>query len=173
MCLVNVTSAGTAGAADSAARPSGARPATIVAAPRRTSAFMRELLEPLMVTPNRRGLPQNVSWAPTLKYLACRMLSGFSHAELAAVENVVLIAAGGSPAFDVAPTAALELKALKISSITWSFRVSFSLKFLPTRRSTWVRRGVYWVPGLMSGTTRDVLAPPDRGRPSVPAAASV
>ena len=40
-----------------------------------------------------------------------------------------------------------------------------SLKLFETRRSTCVRRGVYIVPGLMSGTTREVLTPPDKGRP--------
>ena len=82
------------------------------------------------------------------------------------------MAAGGSPALDVAPTAALELKALKTSAITCSFCDPRKRKFFPNRRSTCVRRGVYIVPGLMSGTTRDVFAPPDSARPSVPAAAS-
>src|SRR6266850_5583407 len=100
------------------------------------------------------------------------MLSGRSQV-VAVGEYVVLIAAGGSPAFDVAPTAALELNALKISAITWTRRPAGRLKFFDTRRSSCVRRGVYIVPGLTSGTTRDVFAPPDSGRPSVPAAASV
>ena len=54
-------------------------------------------------------MPQNVSCAPNLKYLAWRIFSGFSQAEVAAlVEYVVLMAAGGSPALEVAPTAAFE-----------------------------------------------------------------
>ena len=41
-----------------------------------------------------------------------------------------------------------------------------------TRRSSCVRRGVYIVPGLMSGTTREVFAPPESGRPSGGAASA-
>src|SRR5215831_16386548 len=96
------------------------------------------------------------------------MFSGLSHDG----PYVVLIAAGGSPAFDVAPTAAFELNALKTSAITCSLCALGSLKFLANRKSTCVRRGLYIVPGLISGTTRDVLAPPDRARPSDPLAAT-
>src|SRR6185295_4366522 len=112
--------------------------------------------------------PQKITCAPNFTYRACRMLSGLNHAE----PYVVLIAAGGSPAFDVAPTAAFELNALKMSAITCSCFAPPRLTFLDTRRSSCVRRGVYIVPGLTSGTTRDVFAPPDSGRPRVPAAAS-
>ena len=83
-----------------------------------------------------------------------------------------MIAAGGSPAFDVAPTAAFEFSALKISAITWSRRDDAIVKFFATRRSSCVRRGVYSVPGLMSGTTRDVFAPPESARASEPFAAT-
>src|SRR5213593_157849 len=96
------------------------------------------------------------------------MFSGFSHAD----PYVVLIAAGGSPALEVAPTAAFELNALKRSAITCSLRASDSRKLLANRRSTCVRRGVNMVPGLISGTTREVFAPPDNARPSDPFAAA-
>src|SRR5215510_1040082 len=96
------------------------------------------------------------------------MFSGFSQAD----PYVVLIAAGGSPAFDVAPTAAFELNTLNTSAITCSFVDPVSRTFLATRRSSCVRRGVYSVPGLIKGTTRDVLAPPDSARPSDPFAAT-
>src|SRR2546430_14468557 len=96
------------------------------------------------------------------------MLSGFSHDG----PYVVLIAAGGSPAFDVAPTAAFELNALNRSAITCSRLAPVRLTFFANRKSSWVRRGVYSVPGLTSGTTRDVFAPPDRARPSDPFAAT-
>src|SRR6185436_597120 len=96
------------------------------------------------------------------------MFSGFSHAD----PYVVLMAAGGSPAFDVAPTAAFELKALKMSAITCSLRAPCRRKFFDTRKSSCVRRGVYIVPGVTRGTVREVFAPPESGRPSVPVAAS-
>src|SRR5581483_12185044 len=96
------------------------------------------------------------------------MFSGFNHDG----PYVTLIAAGGSPALDVAPTAALELNALNTSAITCSFFPPATSKFLANRKSTCVRRGVYSVPGLTSGTTRDVFAPPDSARPSVPFAAT-
>src|SRR5262245_54726997 len=96
------------------------------------------------------------------------MLSGFSQFG----PYVVLIAAGGSPAFDVAPTAAFELNALNRSAITCSFLEPLSFRFLANRKSNCVRRGEYIVPGLMSGTTRDVLAPPDNACPRVPVAAT-
>src|SRR5947209_9188522 len=99
------------------------------------------------------------------------MFSGRSHA-VEPGAYVVLMAAGGSPAFEVAPTAAFELNALNRSAITWSRWDPDSRKFFENRRSTCVRRGVNIVPGLMSGTTRDVFAPPDNARPRVPAAAS-
>lgn len=40
-----------------------------------------------------------------------------------------------------------------------------SRKVLPRRTSSCVRRGVNIVPGLIKGTTREVLAPPESGRP--------
>src|ERR687892_1686519 len=79
---------------------------------------------------------------------------------------------GGSPAFDVAPTAAFEFVRLKMSTMACSFLWPDMVRVFDTRTSSCVRRGVYMVPGLISGTTRDVLAPPESGRPSVPAAAS-
>src|SRR3981081_2950863 len=100
------------------------------------------------------------------------MLSGCSQADVGPGEYVVLIAAGGSPAFDVAPTAAFELNALKRSAITCTFFDPVSAMLFATRRSSCVRRGVYCVPGLTSGTTREVLAPPESGRPSEPLAAT-
>src|SRR4051794_5696824 len=97
------------------------------------------------------------------------MFSGFSHCDVAwLVENVVLIAAGGSPALDVAPTAAFEFVRLNTSAIICSRRAPPALKCLLKRRSSCVRRAVYSVPGLIKGMMRVVLAPPDKGRPSVP-----
>src|SRR5215470_10875731 len=96
------------------------------------------------------------------------MFSGLSQAE----PYVVLMAAGGSPAFDVAPTAAFEFVRLKMSAIAWSFRDPETRKLFENRRSSCVLRGVNMVPGLISGTTRDVFAPPDRARPSDPFAAA-
>src|SRR5262245_30343918 len=97
------------------------------------------------------------------------MFKGLSQAD----PYVVLMAAGGSPAFEVAPTAAFELNALNRSAITCTLRDDpETLKFLVNRRSTCVRRGVNMVPGSMSGTTRDVFAPPDIARPRVPPAAT-
>lgn len=92
------------------------------------------------------------------------MLSGFSHEG----PYVTLMAGGGSPALDVAPTAAFELKALNRSAITCSRLAPRTVTSFANRKSTCVRRGVYSVPGLINGTTRDVFAPPDSGRPSDP-----
>src|SRR4030095_994801 len=119
----------------------------------------------------RSRVLQNCSWAPNLTYRAWRMFNGLSHAVVVG-EYVVLSADGGSPAFDVAPTAALELVRLKMSAITCSRFDPAILMPFDSRRSSCVRRGVYIVPGLINGRRRDVLAPPDSARPSVPAAAS-
>src|SRR2546430_40463 len=99
------------------------------------------------------------------------MFRGLNHVVVVG-EYVVLMAAGGSPAFEVAPTAAFELNALNRSAITCSFCVPDSRKFLEKRRSTCVRRGVNIVPGLISGTTREVFAPPESWRPRFPAASA-
>jgi len=71
------------------------------------------------------------------------MFNGFSQAD----PYVVLMAAGGSPAFDVAPTAAFEFVRLKISVMAWNRRDPDSRKFFENRRSSCVRRGVNTVPG--------------------------
>src|SRR6185503_6080264 len=107
---------------------------------------------------------QNSNCAPNFTYRACRIFNGLSQAD----PNVVLMAAGGSPALEVAPTAAFEFSALKMSAMICSRCDPRRLMFFDTRRSSCVRRGVYMVPGLTSGTVRDVLAPPDSARPSVP-----
>src|SRR5262245_9969884 len=91
------------------------------------------------------------------------MLNGFNHS-VDVGEYVVLIAAGGSTACDVAPTAALELNALKMSTIACSRCVPRRRSDFDSRRSSCVRRGVYIVPG--SSRLRVRVEAPVRLRPS-------